>query len=311
MRILVMGSGGIGGFFGGHYAKAGHEVTFVARGAHLAALRANGLTVESPSFPLRLERVSATDDPATAGSPDIVMFCVKLWDVESAAQQIAPQLGKDTLVIPFQNGVVSHRILQRVLGAERVAGGVAHIPSTIKAPGVIAHGGGFARLRVGMFDQRRDPRLDAFAQAGKDAGIDVEVVENIDRTLWEKFVFLSAFSGVTAASRQTVGPVRSDPHLRAALEAAMRETLALAQAYGAGVDAGYVDRQMQFVDTMPPTTPSSQLNDLIAGNRLEAPWLSGGVAQMSRDKGLAAPVHATLYAVLRPYVNGASAAARP
>jgi 2-dehydropantoate 2-reductase len=212
----------------------------------------------------------------------------------------------DTLVIPFQNGVVSHRILQRVLGAQRVAGGVAHIPSTIKAPGVIAHGGGFARLRVGMLDRQRDPRLDAFAQAGKDAGIDVEVVENVDRTLWEKFVFLSAFSGVTAASRQPIGPIRSDPDLRAALEAAMRETFALAQAHGADIDAGYVDRQMQFVDTMPPATPSSQLNDLRAGNKLEAPWLSGGVAAMSREKGLAAPVHATLYAALKPYINGAA-----
>jgi 2-dehydropantoate 2-reductase len=306
MRILVMGSGGIGGFFGGHYARAGHDVTFVARGAHLAALRERGLTVESPSLPLRLERVTATDDPASAGVPDIVMFCVKLWDVEAAAQQLAPQLGKDTLVIPFQNGVVSHRILQRVLGAQRVAGGVAHIPSTIKEPGVIAHGGGFARLRVGMLDRQRDPRLDAFARAGKDAGIDVEVVENVDRTLWEKFVFLSAFSGVTAASRQPIGPIRSDPDLRAALEAAMRETFALAQAHGADIDAGYVDRQMQFVDTMPPATPSSQLNDLLAGNKLEAPWLSGGVAAMSREKGLAAPVHATLYAALKPYINGAA-----
>lgn len=305
MRILVMGSGGIGGFFGAHYAKAGHEVTFVARGAHLAALRERGLAVESPSFPVRLERVTATDDPASAGTVDVVMFCVKLWDVEAAARQIAPALGVHTLVIPFQNGVTAHRTLQQILGPQRVAGGVAFIPSTIKAPGVIAHGGGFCRLRVGTFDGRPDPRLDAFVAAGRDAGIDIELAP-IDRTLWEKFIFLSAFSGVSAAARKPIGILRTDPDLRATLEAAMRETFTLAQAHGAGIDADYVARQMQFVDGMPPATPSSLLNDLLAGNRLEAPWLSGGVVALAREKGIATPVHATLYAVLKPYVNGAA-----
>lgn len=304
MHILVMGSGGVGGYFGAQYAKAGHQVTFVARGAHLAALKSRGLTIESALGAAHLAKVVATDDLSNVQDVDIVMFCVKLWDVQAAARQIQPLVRRQTRVIPFQNGVESHGLLQSVLGSDAVAGGVAHITAAIKAPGVVTHSGGFARLRVGTLDGSSDPQLKTFVNVGLAAGIDIALADDIHRVLWEKFVFLTAFSGLTATTRCPIGTLRQDPDLRALLEAAMRETLAIANAYGASIDAAYVDRQMQFIDGMAPHAQSSLMTDLLAGHRLEAPWLSGAVAQMARSKGLAAPIHSTLYGVLKPYING-------
>jgi len=188
-----------------------------------------------------------------------------------------------------------------------VAGGVAQIGAVIKGPGVIAHTGTMARLRVGAFAGGPQAAVAAFAAAGRDAGIDVEVVADIERALWEKFVFLAAMSGTTALARQPLGVVRADAELRAALVASMRETVAVAATQGVIFDDGFVDRQLVFIDGLPGEMRSSLLNDLIAGNRLEAPWLAGGVARMAAAAGLAAPVNATIYAALKPFLNGAPA----
>lgn len=307
MRILVMGAGGVGGYFGALYARAGHEVTFVARGAHLAALRTAGLAIESGATPLRLSSVRATDDPASAGAVDVVMFCTKLWDVEAAGKQIAPVVARGGIVIPFQNGVESHAILQRLIGVDRVAGGVAQIAATIKAPGVIAHTGTMARLQVGAFTPALAEPVRAFAAAGQAAGIQIEAVDDIEKALWQKFAMLAALSGTTCLARQPVGVVRSDPDLRAAFAAAVREASAVAQAKGIVLGADFVERQLGFLDGLPAEMRSSMLNDLGAGNRLEAPWLSGAVARMARELNLAAPVSSTIYAALKPYLAGAAA----
>jgi 2-dehydropantoate 2-reductase len=305
MRIAVMGAGGVGGYFGAQFAKAGHDVAFIARGRHLAALRGYGLTVESEVGPVRALPVTATDHPGELAPVDVVMFCVKLWDVEAAARQIAPLLADGGIVIPFQNGVESHEVLMRALGAQHVAGGVAQIAVVIKEPGVISHRGTMARLRVGSFAGGPTATVQAFADAGRSAGIDIEAVPDINRALWEKFVFLVAMSGTTALARQPIGAVRSDPDLRAALAASMRETMAVAALHGVTFDDGFFDRQMVFVDGLPAEMRSSMLNDLTAGNRLEAPWLAGAVARMSAAAGLPAPVSATIYAALKPYLHGA------
>jgi len=304
MRIAVMGAGGVGGYFGAQLARAGHEVAFVARGRHLAALREHGLTVDSAVGPVRSLRVLATDSPAEVGPVDLVMFCVKLWDVEAGAAALAPLLDSRAVVIPFQNGVESHEILARRLGAERVAGGVAQIGAVIQAPGVIAHTGTMARLRVGAFDARQQPRLREFVAAGQAAGIDIEHVDDIRRVLWEKFVFLVAMSGATALARQPIGVVRADADLRAVLAASMVETVAVAAAQGVAFDEKFVDRQLAFVDGLPAQMRSSMLNDLVAGNRLEAPWLAGAVVRMAAAAGLPAPVNSTIYAALKPYLGG-------
>jgi 2-dehydropantoate 2-reductase len=306
MRIAVMGAGGVGGYFGAQLARAGHDVAFIARGRNLSALRERGLTVESAVGPVRSMAVVATDNPAALAPVDVVLFCVKLWDVEAGAQQIAPLLASGGIAIPFQNGVESHQVLMRVLGEQRVAGGVAQIGAVIKAPGVIAHTGTMARLRVGAFAGGPQAAVQAFVAAGRGAGIDIELVDDIKRALWEKFVFLAAMSGVTALARQPIGVVRTDADLRKALDAAMRETVAVAATQGVVFEGGFVDRQMAFVDGLPAEMRSSMLNDLVAGNRLEAPWLAGGVVRMAAAAGIPAPVNATIYAAMKPYVDGAA-----
>ncbi len=305
MRIAVMGAGGVGGYFGAQLARAGHEVAFVARGRHLAALRERGLTVESAVGPVQAMAVVATEDLGELAPVEVVMYCVKLWDVEATAAAVAPLLAAGGVVIPFQNGVESHEMLMRALGAERVAGGVAQIGAVIRAPGVIAHIGTMAKLRVGAFGGGQQERLREFVAAGKAAGIDIEYVDDIRRALWEKFVFLVAMSGATALARQPIGVVRADADLRAVLAASMRETVAVAATQGVAFDEHFVDRQMAFVDNLPAEMRTSMLNDLVAGNRLEAPWLAGAVARMAAAAGVPAPVNATIYAALKPYLGGA------
>ena len=306
MRIAVFGTGGVGGYFGARLAQAGNDVAFIARGAHLEAMLSRGLRVASAGADVELRGVAATDDPSSLAPVDVVMFCVKLWDVESAAAHVVPLLGGSGVVIPFQNGIDSHDILGRVVGRDRVLGGVAYIAAAIEAPGVIRHTGSMARLRVGAFDGDAALRARAagFVRTCVAAGIDAEVASDIRRALFEKFVFLTALSGVTALSRQPVGGIRADPDLRAAFAASMAETLALARAKGVALADDFVDLQMRAVDALPAEMRSSMQNDLLAGRRLEAPWLCGRVAALAAQAGIAAPVNATIYAGLKPFVNG-------
>ena len=304
MRIAVMGAGGVGGYFGALLASAGHEVAFVARGKHLAAIREHGLTVRADGGEIRLDRATAGDDPANLRRAEVVLFAVKLWDTERAAEAIRPMLERDSVVIPFQNGVESVERVGAVLDARHVMGGAAYIAATIAEPGVIAKTGKMARLRFGAVLPSQEPSARAFLEACAGAGIEAELVADITRVIWEKFVFLSAFSGVTSATRQSIGVIRRDPDLRATLEAAMREAFAVGRARGIALPDGFVDQQLAFADGLPAEMKSSMLNDLAAGNRLEAPWLSGAVARMAQESGLPAPVSATLYAAVKPFCEG-------
>jgi len=304
MRIAVIGAGGVGGYFGAKLAAGGNDVAFVARGAHLAAMRANGLRVESARGDIVLPEVIATDDPSLLAPVDVVMFCVKLWDVEQSAAQIVPLVAQGGVVIPFQNGIDSHEVLARVLGAGHVLGGVAYIAASIRAPGVIAHVGSMARLRVGAFSHVLADRARAFVDACRATGVEAELAPDIRHALWEKFVFLSALSGLTCLARQPLGCIRSDPELRATFEAAVRETIAVAATQGVAFADDFVARQLRALDGLPAEMRSSMLGDLIAGHRLEAPWLCGRVAELAMLAGMGAPVNATIYAGLKPYVNG-------
>jgi 2-dehydropantoate 2-reductase len=305
MRIAVMGTGGVGGFFGAKLALAGNDVTFIARGRHLAAIRERGLRVESGTGPMHVKEAQATDDPASLPPVDVVMFCVKLWDVESAAAQIKPLVARGGVVIPFQNGLDSPEVLRRVLGPDRMLGGVAYIAGTIREPGVIAHTGTMAKLHVGAFPGGPAARADAFASACRGAGIDIEVSPDIRRALWEKFCFLAAFAGCTCLARQPIGAIRTDPDLRATFEAAVREAWQVGRALGVPLADDYVAKCMAAIDALPAEMKASMLHDLTAGRPLEAPWLSGAVARMATSAGIDAPVSRTLYAAVKPYLNGA------
>ena len=304
MRIAVMGAGGVGGYFGAKLAQGGHDVAFVARGRHLAAMRERGLTVKSALGDVVLARPAVTDDPATLGPAEVVLFAVKLWDTESAAEAVRPVVANGGVIIPFQNGVESIERIGAVVGAERVMGGVAFIAATIAEPGVIAQTGTMARLRFGPTLPAQQPSADAFAAACTSAGIDAEVVADIRKVLWMKFGFLAALSGMTAASRQPIGVLRADPDMRAVFEAAIREVWTVGRARGIALPDDFVAEQMKFADGLPAQMKASMLNDLTAGNRLEAPWLSGAVVRMAQAAGVAAPVNATLYAAVKPYCAG-------
>ncbi|MEP7209150.1 MAG: 2-dehydropantoate 2-reductase [Casimicrobiaceae bacterium] len=305
MRIAVMGSGGVGGYFGARLAAAGHPVAFIARGAHLAAIRARGLRVTSGKGDIHVPTPTVTDDPSTLAPVDVVLFAVKLWDTEDAARQVAPLVSGGGFVIPFQNGVESMTRVGAVVGPERVLGGTAHIAAKIGAPGVIEHIGTMARLRFGAAGGDAPPVAHELAAAFRSLDVDAEVVPDITRALWEKFAFLAAFSGITAASRQPIGVARADPDMRVVFEAAMREAFTVGRARGVALADDYVEGQMRFADGLPQEMKSSLLHDLAAGNRLEAPWLSGAVLRMGREAGVATPVSAALYAAVKPYLEGA------
>lgn len=304
MRIAIFGSGGVGGYFGARLAAAGNEVHFIARGRHLAAMREQGLKVSSALGNAHIKPVRVTDNPAEIGPVDIATFAVKLWDTEAAAEQLRPLLAKGGHVIPFQNGVESVERLARVLGAERVMGGSAYIATRISAPGVIEHTGTMARMRFGPLLPSQRPAAERFLDACKQAGILAEVVDDIVLVNWEKFVFLVAMSSATAVARAPLGVLRRDPELWWLFEQAMRETWRLGRARGVKLPDDFIEEQMAFAQTLPDEMRASLLHDLEAGNRLEAPWLCGAVARMSEQAGLQAPVNRTVYAALRPFVNG-------
>jgi len=306
MRIAIMGSGGVGGYFGARLAQAGNDVAFIARGRHLAAMRANGLAIRSVLGDMTIPRPAVTDDPAGLAPADIVLFAVKLWDTEGAAKAVLPLLATGGVVVPFQNGVESIERIGAIVGADRVMGGVAYIAATIGEPGVIAHTGTMARLRFGPVEPSQRKTAEALLASCQGAGIDAELSNDIRRALWEKFAFLSAFSGLTSVARQPLGVLRGDPDLRATLEAAIRETWSVGRAKGVALTDDFVTQQMKFTDGLPAQMKSSMLNDLEAGNRIEAPWLAGAVARMGRAMGIATPVNATLFAALKPYCAGAA-----
>lgn len=298
-----MGAGGVGGYFGARLQQAGNEVVFVARGRHLEAIRKAGLRVESALGNAALE-VKATSDPAEAGLVDVVLFCVKLWDTEGAAEQIRPAIGPQTIVIPFQNGVESIDRLRKILPPACVMGGSAYIGTRIGAPGVIEHTGTMARIRFGVLAPEQRPAAERFLEACRKASINVELSEDIVSVNWEKFVFLVALSSATAVARAPLGTVRADPDLRWLFEQAMRETFRLARARGARLPDDFVEKQIAFAATLPAEMRASLLHDLEAGGRLEAPWLCGAVARMSAESGLEAPVNRAVYAALKPFVGG-------
>ena len=303
MRIAVMGAGGVGGYFGGRLAQAGHDVSFVARGAHLAAMQARGLSLKSALGDATV-KVRATENPAELGTADVVLFAVKLWDTESAAEQIRPLVANGGVVIPFQNGVESIERVGKLLGPERAMGGAAYIASRIGEPGVIVHTGTMARLRFGPVLPSQNSVAEAFLAACKDAKIEAELTDDIVRVLWEKFVLLVSVSATTTVARSSVGVVRGDPDLRWLLETCMRETWALGRKRGVALADEFVAQTLKFVDGLPAEMRASMAADLEAGGRLEAPWLSGAVARMSRDAGLEAPANRAVFAALKPYVDG-------
>ena len=305
MRIAVMGAGGVGGYFGTKLAATGYDVTFIARGDHLEAMRANGLRIESPLGDTHLEKPNVTEDPAAIGPVDVVMFGVKLWDTKTVAQAIKPLVGSETAVVSFQNGVQKDDILREILGEKAVMGGVAYIATSIAAPGVIRHVGQMQKLVFGEYDGTVSKRVEAFLQACRAAGIDSDISHDIRRAIWEKFVFLVGLSGTTTSMRQSIGPIRSHPQTRVFLHDAMREVVDVGRAQGVGLAEDFADNRLAFCDGLPAEMTSSMHHDLQKGNRLEVEWLSGDVVRRGKQAGIPTPVNRSIFDVLALYADGA------
>lgn len=300
-----MAAGAVGGYFGARLAAAGHDVFFIARGAHRDAIVKNGLKIESVLGDMHLAKPNVTDDPAEAGPVDIVLFAVKLWDTESAAEAARPLLGPDSRLITFQNGIDSVDRLSAVLGADRVVGGAAYIATVMASPGVIRHTSQFAILRIGRADKKPDAKLSAFVDAGKAAKLDIDLSADIQRELWQKFIFLTAMAGSTASLRSTIGPIIADPELREFFHALMEEAFAVGKTKGVALDHAYIDERMNFlVNKIEPGMRASMAHDLERGNRLELDWLAGKVRALGREFGIPTPASDTVYTVLKLHRMG-------
>jgi len=303
MKIAVFGAGAVGGYFGGRLAAAGEDVAFLARGRHLEALQRDGLFLTSPEGDLHLPRVTATDRPRDVGLVDIVLFAVKLYDAEAAAASLAPLVGPDTFVITTQNGVDVVDTVSTHIGHDHVSGGVAYIIAAVEAPGRIQHTSRHS-LIFGRRDGSSPPSLAAFGAAGRRAGFDARLTETIDVELWTKFVRLATWSGITAVSRMPIGVIRDDPALLSMTVSALNEAIDVARARGIPLPRSLPEDTLALVQSFPHESRSSMLEDLEQGRRLELPWLSGAVARMGRELGVATPIHELITTMLGPSADG-------
>ena len=307
MRIAVIGTGGIGGPYGASLAKAGADVTFVARGAHLAAIRQNGLRIEGDRGETHILPARATDDIAEIGAVDVILCCVKLWDLDGVAGQIRAIVGPQTAVIPLQNGVDAAEQMSRILGREPVMGGTAFVTGTIVTPGVIRQTGTYQRMTFGELDGQLRERGERLRDLCEAAGFEGVLSSDVMVPIWEKFIGLVPLSGFNALTRLPLGKWRHDSDLSPLFEAALRETVAVGLAEGVRLPADCIDRTLALTRSMPAHHMTSMGNDLIRGRRLELPWFAGKVVELGRRHGIKTPVNNFVYAALKPYIHGAPA----
>jgi 2-dehydropantoate 2-reductase len=304
MRIAVMGAGGTGGYFGGLLARAGEDVTFIARGAHLEAMRRRGLTVKSSLAGDFTLPVKATDNPGEIGLVDLVLFCVKTYDTEATAERIKPIIGPDTVVFSVQNGIDNWERIGRIVGPETVMCAVAQVSSVLEEPGVIAHRSERGKILLGEREGGASPRAERLLNTFQQAGIEAELRPDIQVDLWGKFVFICGFSGLTALSRLPVGPILACPETKALLRGTLEEGEAVGRACGVELPEDCVDQALALLSRPGPSGRGSMAYDLAAGRRLELEILNGTVVRLGREHGISTPCNFAIYAALKPYADG-------
>ena len=304
MKIVMMGSGGVGGYFGARLAAGGADVHFVARGAHLEAMRSQGLTIEGGPSSLHLSPVQATNDPSTVGTADFVLIGVKLWDTAAAIDQVRPIVGPRTTVISFQNGVLKDRYLIDAFGAPRVMGGVGYVATTIDRPGVIRQTGPMQRLLFGELDGTISDRGQRLLDACLKGGIAAQLSPDIRREIWQKYVFLVGLSGTTTTIRKPIGPIRENPQTRAFLRDVMREVVAVGRGQGIDLPSDYAEQRLVLADDVAHDMTSSMHHDLERGNPLEVRWLSGGVVELGEAVGVPTPLNRAIADILALHAAG-------
>jgi 2-dehydropantoate 2-reductase len=300
MRIAVIGVGGVGGYFGGRLAQAGLEVTFIARGATLEALRERGLRVDSILGDFVVSPVSATDDPTSVGPVDAILMAVKAWQIPEAAAQIAPMLGEDTMVVPLENGIDAPEVLSQIIGERHVLGGLCAIVSFSLAPGHIRHAAAEPVVMFGELDNSRSERVERLRVAFAEAGVNVEVPPDIRRSMWTKFLFIATLSGIGALTRVPIGVWRADEEIRAVADRSLREVLRLATARGIDLGEDAIERTWQRYDGLAPDSTSSMQRDIMEGKPSELEAQLGAVIRLARESGVEVPVTGMIYHALLP-----------
>ena len=300
MRILIMGTGGVGGYYGGLLAQQGNEVTFIARGAHLYAIRHEGLKVKSIHGDFSVSPANATDDPATVGPVDLILFCVKTYNTDEAAQAIRPAVGSQTAVLSLQNGIDAAERIGKVIGMEHVLGGATWLSSAVEAPGVIKQVSQFRRVVFGELGGGLSERIQSIKKVLESTGILVEASENIQKVLWTKFVFISAVSSLGSLTRLPMGDYRSVPEARSLLSSIMQEVAALAHAQGVTLDLDVVQKSLEFIDNSAPHIKPSMQLDVETGHRTELESMVGVIGRKGRELGVPTPVADFVYASLLP-----------
>ena len=299
MRIVIYGTGGVGGYFGGRLAQAGEDVTFIARGEHLRAIKANGLRVDSPNDDFVIYPARATDNINQAGETDLVILGVKAWQVPDAARAIKPVIGSTATVLPLQNGVDAVPQLVDELGSRNVVGGLCRIVSYVVEPGHIRHAGFAPTIIIGELDNQRTERITKIEEVFKHAGLDTTIAADIQVALWTKFLFIASFSGVGALANAPAEVLRSDPKRRAQMQSAMEEIYTLAHARGVKLPSDSVEKVMAAVDNLPDDATSSMQRDIAAGKPSELESQNGAVVRMARESGIDVPTHELIYQTLK------------
>lgn len=301
MRIAIFGSGGIGGYFGGRLAQAGNEVTFIARGRHLAAIKAHGLQVQSIKGDFIVQPANTTDRPEEVGPVDLVLCCVKSWQMSAVAEKIGVLVGPETVVIPLQNGVEAHIELSRTVDAAHILPGLCRIISMISEPGRIRHAGADPYIAFGEMDGRLSHRAEKVAQAfARSHGLTVDISRHIFRELWKKFMLIAPWGGVGALTRSPIGVMRSLPETREMLLASIREVFDVARANGIGVEEQAVEGVIAFIDQLPPDGTASMQRDIMEGRRSELNEQCGAVVRFGEKGGVQTPVNRFIYHALLP-----------
>ncbi|MEZ5824135.1 MAG: 2-dehydropantoate 2-reductase [Geminicoccaceae bacterium] len=307
MRVLMIGAGGVGGYFGARLAAAGRDVAFIARGQHREAMERDGLFIESPRGDLHLPSVRVHETIAEAGPHDLVLIAVKLQDTASVIDQLRPLAGDDTIFVSLQNGVDAENMLVETFGADRVMGGVARISAAIDRPGHVRQVGRFSRIDIGELDGSRSERLERITELMTVDGMDFTASADIRLAIWEKFVFLATMSAATAAARSAIGPLLEEPASRAWIEELIAEVASVARAGGIAIADGFEASVLANMDGLPREMIASMAHDLNAGKPLELDWLSGAVVRLAAAHVLDVPAHRHAVAVLAPHRTGKNA----
>ncbi|MBN8657408.1 MAG: 2-dehydropantoate 2-reductase [Anaerolineae bacterium] len=301
MKIAVFGTGGVGGYFGGRLAQNGEDVTFLARGNHLAAIRESGLRVESVDGNFTIHPANVTDSPQSIGAVNLILLATKAWQLDEAITQMTPLIGSDTVILPLLNGMEHMEKLITAFGVQHVIGGLCRISVYIEAPGLIRHVGVKPYIAYGEWDNSNSERLQKIhALINSITGIVAEVPADIQLAMWEKFIFITGTSGVGAYARKPLGEYRADPETRALLIGAFHETAAVARAMGIGIADNFVDETLQRLDKAPGNMTASMQKDIMAGKPSELNEQIGAVIRLGKAAGVPTPNHEKIFADLLP-----------